>query len=72
MIMHDHILTMPRFCKKDIHTKEEIKSYSLYRIVSRGLKTFDLNSTPAKTFNYITSAICINYLRRLIDMDKEK
>ena len=56
--LHDHILTMSRFVKKPQDVKEEIKSYSLYRILSRGLLTFDDTSSAKRCFNYFsTSAI---------------
>ena len=56
--LHDHILTMSRFVKKPQDVKDEIKSYSLYRILSRGLLTFEDTSSAKRCFNYFsTSAI---------------
>jgi hypothetical protein len=71
MLLHDNILKLPRFCRKDCQTKEEIKSYSLFRFIKKGLKTFDENATPKKTFNYMTSAIVLNMTRRLQDLDRD-
>lgn len=56
IILHDHILTMPRFVKYDKQLKDEMKSYSIFRILKRGIITFDPTSTARRCFNYYTTA----------------
>ena len=58
--LHDHILTLSRFSKKSQDVKEEAKSYSLFRILSKGLFSFDSNASPQKCFNYFTTAVINN------------
>ena len=58
--LHDHILTLSRFAKKSQDIKEEMQSYSLYRILSKGLLSFDTNSSPQRCFNYFTTAVINN------------
>ena len=58
--LHDHILTLSRFSKKSPDVKDEIKSYSLYRILSRGLLTFEDTSSARRCFNYFTTSAINN------------
>ena len=58
--LHQHILTLGRFSKKSQDMKEEMQSYSLYRILSKGLFSFDCDSTPQKCFNYFTTSAINN------------
>lgn len=58
--LHDHILTLSRFMKKPPQIKDEIKSYSIWRILSRGILTFDTTSTARRCFNYFTTSAVNN------------
>lgn len=58
--LHDHILTLSRFVKKPPQIKDEIKSYSIWRILSRGILTFDITSTARRCFNYFTTSAVNN------------
>lgn len=58
--LHDHILTLSRFVKKPQQIKDEIKSYSIWRILSRGILTFDTTSTARRCFNYFTTSVVNN------------
>ena len=58
--LHQHILTLGRFSKKSQDMKEEMQSYSLYRILSKGLLSFDSNVSPQKCFNYFTTSAINN------------
>lgn len=58
--LHDHILTLSRFVKKPPQIKDEIKSYSIWRILSRGILTFDTSSTARRCFNYFTTSAVNN------------
>ena len=58
--LHDHILTLSRFVKKPPQIKDEIKSYSIWRILSRGILTFDTTSTARRCFNYFTTSAVNN------------
>lgn len=58
--LHQHILSLSRFSKKSPDMKEEMQSYSLYRILSKGLFSFDSNATPKECFNYFTTAVINN------------
>ena len=58
--LHNHILTLSRFVKKPQQIKEEIKSYSIWRILSRGILTFDTTSTARRCFNYFTTSAINN------------
>lgn len=69
VVLHDHILTRDRFLKKPCHIKQEIKSYSLFRILKRGILTFDPDSTARSCFNYFTTACITNMTRRLQTID---
>ena len=72
LILHDNILKHKKFVMLDYHVKEELKSYSLMRIFKRGIITCDATQTAKKIFNYFTSAVMINMVRRLIDLNKQK
>lgn len=58
--MHDHILNHRNFrgYRKDL--KDEMKSFSLFRILKCGLKSFKFGTS--KPFSYFTRAIFLNYL----------
>ena len=58
--LHDHILTLSRFSKKSQDMKEEMQSYSIFRILSKGLFSFDSDATPQAAFNYFTTAAINN------------
>ena len=58
--LHQHILTLSRFSKKSQDMKEEMQSYSLYRILSKGLFSFDSTESESKCFNYFTTAAINN------------
>ncbi len=58
--MHDGVLRHKNFNKYRQDLKEEMKSYSLYRILKCGLKSFDKNR--AKAFSYFTRSIFMNYI----------
>ena len=68
--LHDHILTLSRFAKKSQEMKEEAKSYSLYRILSRGLLTFEDTSSPQRCFNYFTTAAINNMTQCAMRMEE--
>ena len=68
--LHDHILTLSRFSKKSPDIKEEIKSYSLYRILSRGLLTFEDTSSARRCFNYFTTSAINNMTQCCMRMEE--
>ena len=68
--LHDHILTLSRFSKKSPDVKEEIKSYSLYRILSRGLLTFEDTSSARRCFNYFTTSAINNMTQACMRMEE--
>ena len=70
LILHEHILTLSRFSKKSQDMKEEMQSYSLYRILSKGLFSFDCDSTPQKCFNYFTTAVINNLTQACMRMEE--
>lgn len=67
--LHDHILTLSRFVKKTPQIKDEIKSYSLWRILSRGILTFDTTSTARRCFNYFTTSAVNNMTQCCMRID---
>lgn len=67
--LHDHILTLSRFVKKPPQIKDEIKSYSLWRILSRGILTFDTTSTARRCFNYFTTSAVNNMTQCCMRID---
>ena len=58
---HDHILQHKNFRGYRQDLKDEMKSYSLYRIIKRGLKTWNPNN-GGKAFSYLTRAIFMNFI----------
>ena len=68
--LHQHILSLSRFAKKPQEMKEEAKSYSLYRILSKGLLSFDTDSSPQKCFNYFTTAVINNMTQACMRMEE--
>ena len=68
--LHQHILTLSRFAKKSQEMKEEMQSYSLYRLLSKGIMTFDSEASPQKCFNYFTTAIINNMTQCAMRMEE--
>lgn len=68
--LHDHVLTMSRFVKKPQDVKDEIKSYSLYRILSRGLLTFEDTSSAKRCFNYFSTSAINNMTQQCMRIDE--
>lgn len=68
--LHQHLLTLSRFSKKSQEMKEEMQSYSLYRILSKGLLSFDSNSSPQKCFNYFTTSAINNMTQCAMRMEE--
>lgn len=60
ILLHDKILCHKSFCRYRLDLKEEMKSYSLYRILKCGLKSF--KPGKSKAFSYFTRAIFVNYI----------
>lgn len=60
MTMHDNVLRHRNFCRYRQDLKEEMKSYSLFRIFKCGLKSFKFGK--AKAFSYFTRSIFLNYI----------
>ena len=60
MLMHKNILRHRNFSGYSFDLKEEMMSYSLYRIFKCGLKSFKPGT--AKAFSYFTRAIFTNYI----------
>lgn len=58
--MHDHILNHRNFRGYRQDLKDEMKSFSLFRILKCGLKSFKFGTS--KPFSYFTRAIFLNYL----------
>ena len=57
--LHEHILCHRNFVGYRQDLKDEMKSYSLYRIFKRGLFTYDFSCT--NPFGYFTRSIFLNY-----------
>ena len=68
--LHQHILTLGRFAKKSQDMKEEMQSYSLYRILSKGLFSFEDTSSPQRCFNYFTTAAINNLTQAAMRMEE--
>ena len=68
--LHQHLLTLSRFAKKSQEMKEEMQSYSLYRILSKGLLTFEDTSSPQRCFNYFTTAAINNMTQCAMRMEQ--
>lgn len=62
MTIHDKVLNFPKFRKYIPEDKQEMKSYSIYRFLKRGLFTIDAAKNP---FSYITSGAVMNYMNYL-------
>lgn len=58
--MHRHILMHNNFNRYRQDIKDEMLSYSVYRILKRGLATY--NFDKRNPFGYFTRAIWTNYL----------
>ena len=58
IILHKKILNFPTFRSYSIDEKTEMMSYSLERILKRGIYTADINKN---LFSYYTSGIYTNY-----------
>ena len=61
MLMHEKILHHRNFNRYRQDLKEEMMSYSLFRILKCGLKSFDFSS-GCRPFSYFTRAIFMNYI----------
>jgi hypothetical protein len=59
--LHDHILQHKNFRGYRQDLKDEMKSYSLYRIIKRGLETWNPEK-GGKAFSYLTRAIFQNFI----------
>lgn len=59
MDLHNGILKHKNFSGYRQDLKDEMKSYSLYRILKNGLFTFDFSKSP---FSYFTRAVFCNYM----------
>lgn len=59
MALHDNVLKHKNFIGYRQDLKEEMKSYSLYRILKCGLKSFKFGSSSP--FSYFTRAVFVNY-----------
>ena len=59
--LHDQILKHKNFCRYSISLQEEMKSYSLFRILKCGLSSFDFQKTSP--FSYFTRAVFQNYIQ---------
>lgn len=70
--LHQHCLRMERYNKKPQDVKDEIMSFSIYRILKRGFETYDPEATAKKTFNYFSCAAITNMLRKLQDIEKKQ
>ena len=68
--LHQHLLTLSRFAKKSQEMKEEMQSYSLFRILSKGLLTFEDTSSPQRCFNYFTTAAINNMTQAAMRMEE--
>ena len=68
--LHDHVLTMSRFVKKPQDVKDEIKSYSLYRILSKGLLSFEDTSSANRCFNYFSTSAINNMTQQCMRIDE--
>ena len=68
--LHQHILSLSRFSKKPPDMKEEMQSYSLYRILSKGLLTFEDTSSARRCFNYFTTSAINNMTQCCMRMEE--
>lgn len=60
LLMHNKILQHRNFNRYRQDLKDEMRSYSLYRIIKCGLKSFKMDK--ATPFSYFTRAIFTNYI----------
>lgn len=60
MALHDGVLRHKNFRRYHQDVKDDMKSYSLYRILKNGLKSYD--PSKAKAFSYFTRAVFTNYV----------
>ena len=60
MALHDNVLRNRSFNKYRQDLKEEMKSYSLFRVLKRGLATWRFDR--GRAFSYFTRAIFQNYI----------
>lgn len=60
MTLHDHILTHKNFNRYNQDLKDEMKSYSLFRILKCGLKSYKFDGSSP--FSYFTRAVFQNYI----------
>lgn len=58
--LHDNVLRHHNFNRYRQDLKEEMKSYSLFRILKCGLQSFDPDKS--KAFSYFTRSIFMNYI----------
>ena len=58
--LHEHVLRHKNWNRYPEEVKEEMREYSLYRILKNGLRTYD--PSKAKAFSYFTKAVFTNYL----------
>jgi len=63
MLLHDRIMGCGRFRGYRQDLKEEMKSFSLYRILKCGLKSYDFSKK--NPFGYFTRAVWMNYVQVL-------
>lgn len=63
MLLHDRIMGSGRFRGYRQDLKEEMKSFSLYRILKCGLKSYDFSKK--NPFGYFTRAVWLNYIQVL-------
>lgn len=60
--LHKKVLNFPSFRNYSIDEKDEMMSYSLERIIKRGIYTADINKN---LFSYFTTGIYTNYQNHL-------
>ena len=60
LTLHDHVLSNACFRGYSRDVKDEMKSYSLYRVFKRGLASFRFGTS--KPFSYFTRAVIMNYI----------
>ena len=68
--LHDHILQHRNFARYRQDLKDEMKSWSLFRILKRGLATYD-SSRGSTPFSYFTRAVFMNYYSVIMKYYKE-
>lgn len=58
--LHNDVLLHRNFNRYQVEVKEDMRSYSLERIMKRGLETFDL-SRKTQCWTYYTHSVFLNY-----------